>query len=140
MHRQQTFDLLGDPIDRLVVLALWTVSISTTASDPVVFPTAVTLVDDVAKHASPTACDRIDHLAMAEGDSATESLVVRRCVLPKAVRDRGHRLRFTSKQLFDERAGVRFGRLSQMQIDHRGLQTAVAHVLLDGTQADARFE
>ena len=102
-----------------------------------------TLVEDSAQFTGSTPCDRAEDLAVSHRHPLAKLLEIRRCVLPQAVRNRGHRLVLTRrppKDLLDHLAGIDLGNLSQMQVDHRGLQAAVTEILLDDLQRDSRLE
>ena len=102
-----------------------------------------TLVEDSAQFTGSTPCDRAEDLAVSHRHPLAKLLEIRRCVLPQAVRNRGHRLVLTRrppKDLLDHLAGIDLGNLSQMQVDHRGLQAAVTEILLDDFQRDALFQ
>ena len=117
--------------------------------------TVVTLIDDSAKLTRSTTSDGTDHLAVTKRNPLAKLLKVRRCVLPKAVRDGRHRLvaavalvpvvafvvvDASPKDPFNCLATIHLCGLSQVQVNHRCLQATVTEVLLDDSQADARFE
>jgi len=141
MHWQQPRGLFFKPLGRLLDLASGTVSIATTASDPMLSTTAITLVDDPAQFAGATTHDGAEHFAMTKRNVVSKSFQVCRCVLPQGIRDRRHALTLAPpKDLFDRLPCIGLGGLGQMQIDHRRLQAAVTEVLLDHFQRHARFE
>ena len=70
---------------------------------------------------------------MTERDASAKRFQVLRCVLRQAVRDRRHRL-LATKDGLDLFPGVGFGGIGQVQVDHRGLQAAMAKVLLNDFQ------
>ena len=76
---------------------------------------------------------RVEHSAVTERDAAAKCFQVLRCVLRQAVRDRRHRLLATKDRL-DLLPRVGIGGVGQVQVDHCGLQAAVAKVLLDDFQ------
>ena len=102
MHRHQPRRLSLKPGVSLLFITVWTVTIAAGSSDPVLATTTLTFVFDVAELAGSTASDRADHFLVSNRDVITKLLQVGRCVLPKAVRDRGHRLTHQSpKDSFD---------------------------------------
>ena len=117
--------------------------IATRTADPMLSTTPIAFVQDSAQLARPATRDDADHLAVHEWHSLAELVEISRCVLPQAVRNRSHRLVFVrpaSKELLDRLPRVDFGDLGQMQIDHCRLQAAVAEILLNHSQAEARFK
>lgn len=141
MHRHQTCGLFLKPSIGLLFIAVGTVSIATRSSHPVLSATSLAFIVDVPEVTGSAPRDRADHFAVADWNIVTKLLEVGRCVLPKAVRNRWHRLsRLPPEQLLDRFACIHRGGVRQMEIDHRGLQTAVSHVLLDHTQADSGFQ
>jgi hypothetical protein len=135
--------LLFKPNGRLIDLASRTVAVAATAANPMLSTTTVTLIDDSAKFACTATCDRAEHLAVTGRNGLAVLRQVSRCVLPEAIRDRGHRLlgkRLPYKDRFDGLAGIDRRGLGQVQVNHRGLQAAVTKILLDDLQRDTRFE
>ena len=114
VHRYQPPSLFFKPGVGLLFVTVWTMSIATRSPDPVLAATSLAFIVDVAKLTGSTSRDRTDHLAVADRDVIAKLLEVRRCVLPKAVRDRGHGLWLASEQLLDRLSRIGLGRVGQM--------------------------
>jgi len=125
-------------------------AVTTRAADPVLSLAVVTMVNDSTQLTRSTTGDRTEHFAVTGGNRVAKRLKVCRYVLPQAVCDRGHRLPLPTalavalraaaagwplKDLLDHRAGIDFGDIGQMQVDHRRLQRAMTEILLDDFQA-----
>ena len=100
---------------------------------------ALALVLNTAQFPRSATRDQADHFAVTKRNRIAEPLQIPQCMLPQAVSDRRHEL-LSAKELFDRLTRLGLGRVGQVQIDHRGLQTAVTQVLLNDPQAHARFE
>ncbi len=141
MHRQQLGRLLLQPTGGLLFLATRAMTITTASPDPMLSAATVTLVQDSAKFPGSATGDRTEYLAVTGRYRVAKRLKIARCVLPKTVRNRGHRLTFRPPEdLLDRLPRIRLGRFGQVQVDQRRLQTAVAHVLLDRFEAHSGFE
>ena len=75
---------------------------------------------------------------MRPGHGGPEPLEIGRAVPPQHVGDGGHGS--GPHQLVDPRDRLLLADGGQMEVDHRGLQRAVAEVLLDQPEVDARLE
>ena len=103
--------------------------------------TAVALVQDAAQLAGSATRDRSDHFAVPERDRVAELLPDKPVrAAAGSPQPKASSLLAATEELLDRLACIDFGRVGQMQIDHRGLQAAVTQVLLDDSQADTRFQ
>ena len=78
------------------------------------------------------------YLLVSRGHRGPEPLEIRPTVPPHHLGDGGHGS--GPHQLLDPGERLLVAHLREMEVDHRGLQRAVAQVLLDQPQVDSRLE
>ena len=108
------------------------------AADGVHPPAVLAAVEDRPQLAGAAGGDGAEHLLMRRGHRRPEPLEIGRAVPPHHVGDGGHGS--GPHQGLDPLAGLFLADGGQMEIDHGGLQRAVAEVLLDQPEVDAGFE
>ena len=91
-----------------------------------------TLIANAAERSGTTANDERENFLLADTERVPDS----RTVLAEGLRDGWHRelALLSPEQSIDGGAGLGLSGIGQVQIDHRGLQTAVAEILLDDFQ------
>ena len=134
MHGQQTVRLPGEPRLRFFVLAGRTMAVPATAADPMLTAAIIALVDRRTQLARPATSDRSEHFAVLQRHVVASLRQVVVTVLTQTIGNGQHHGRLPFRPLedpVDRLTGVGFGRVGQVQIDHRGLQAAVPEQLLD---------
>ncbi len=136
--RQQAVGLFLEPGLGLVALAGRAMPVAARAAHGVDLAAALAPVEHRAQLTRAARGDGAQDLLVSPGHRGPEPLEIRPAVPPHHLGDGRHRS--GPHQLLDPGEGLLLAHRGQMEVDHRGLQRAVAQVLLDQPQVDAGFE
>ena len=118
-------------------------TVATRSAGPMLRAAAFALVNDSAQFARPATSDETQHFTMSQGNSIAKLFQISRRMLSQTISNAGHRwlvVLLAPKDCFDHLAGIGRSSFGQMQVNHGRLQAAVAQILLDDFERDARFE
>ena len=123
---------------RLGVLATWTVSVAAAAGHHMGLAAGLAVIQRAAGRRGATALDGANHLVVVSRHRFGKAREVVRAVITEQLLERAHSQ--IPHQLVDQRIGILLPFAGQMQVDHGGLETGMAHVLLDHPQVHPLLE
>ena len=136
--RQQAIGLLLEPGLGLVALAGRAMPVAARAAHGVHLAAVLAAVEHRPQLAGAAGGDVAQHLLVRRGHRGPEPLEIGPAVPPHHLGDGGHGSGL--HQRLDPVAGLLVAGGGEVEVDHRGLQRAVAEVLLDQPEVDPGFE